>query len=321
VGGLGAEGRGEVRPERAVGPPWSDRPRLGCEIWGVLNVTPDSFSDGGRFFSEEAASSRARAMVAEGAAVIDVGGASSRPPGATYGAGAGVVSVEEEIARIAPVIARLSAAGIRVSVDTSRGRVAEQAVRAGASLVNDVTMGCDETLLKVAADHPVDLVLMHARGDGRVDATSTDYGDDVVATVRRELGAAIQRAVAAGVDRDRIWIDPGIGFSKTAAQSAELLARLSELELPHRVLVGASRKSFLATLAPAADGVSPAPTARLGASLIAASLAMRNGAHAVRVHDVAETFQALALETVLGRLGGAHLGARLGASREGAHHG
>lgn len=269
------------------------------QIWGVLNVTPDSFSDGGRFLSEEAASSRAKAMVAEGAQVIDVGGASSRPPGATYGAGAGTVTVEDEIARIAPVIARLVAAGVRVSVDTSRGAVAEHAVRLGAVIVNDVTMGRDPSLLAVAAAHSVDLVLMHARGDGRVDAASTDYGADVVATVRRELGEAIERAVAVGVDRDRIWVDPGIGFSKTASQSAELLARLPELGLPHRVLVGASRKSFLATLAPDADGSAPAPAARLSASLIAASHAMRHGAHAVRVHDVAETWQALSIEAAL----------------------
>lgn len=275
------------------------RPPL--EVWGILNVTPDSFSDGGRFLLRDAAVAHARALIAEGASVIDVGGASSRPPGTTYGAGASPVSIEEEIARVEGVIADLASKGrahegCRVSIDTTRGSVAERALRVGASIVNDVSMGADPELLEAAARHGATLVLMHTRLDGRIDERTTDYGGDVVAGVRDELARAVERAVQAGV-KD-VWVDPGIGFAKTARQSATLLARLGELSsLP--ILVGASRKSFIASLAPERDGSAPPPSARLPGSLLAVAAAVRGGARAVRVHDVAPSRQAILFEAAL----------------------
>lgn len=281
----------------ATGPP--------TQIWGVLNVTPDSFSDGGRFLDQEAASARARAMVGEGADVIDVGGASSRPAGATYGAGAAVVSLDEELARVLPVLRRLN--DVRISIDTSRGEVASAALQAGARIVNDVSMGADPALLEAVARHDAEVVLMHSRSDGRIDAQTSDYGVSLIDTVRSELLASIEHAVAAGIARDRIWIDPGVGFAKTPAQSATLLARLSELRLgfaglEHRVLVGASRKSFLAVLAEGPDGARPLPSERLAASLVAVVAAIAGGADAIRVHDVKESVQAARVARALARL-------------------
>lgn len=271
------------------------RPARGraVEVWGVLNVTPDSFSDGGRFLALDAALARAKAMLAEGADVIDVGGASSRPRGATYGAGAEDVPVDVELARVIPVVEAVARQlGAKVSIDTTRGAVADAAIRAGARVVNDVSMGRDDALLAAVARHGAELVLMHTRGTGEVVADNTAY-EDVVRDVLRELGQACERARAAGVASAGLWIDPGLGFAKTAAQSAELLARTAELTgLGARVLVGASRKSFLAVLAER-DGARPAPDARLGASLAAALVAARAGAAGLRVHDVAETRQAL----------------------------
>nr|MDQ3037132.1 dihydropteroate synthase [Myxococcota bacterium] len=228
------------------------RASVGIEIWGVLNVTPDSFSDGGRFVSSDGALSVARArahaeeMHAAGADVIDVGGASSRPPGRTYGAGAPSVTEAEEIARVVPVIealfamaeaamaeaamaeAAIARPGPRISIDTTSAAVAARSLAAGASIVNDVSMGASDALLEVVAQSGAELVLMHTRDGGRVDARTTAYGD-VVADVIDELDRAVARAVARGVREDRIWIDPGIGFAKTAAQSAALLAATSRL--------------------------------------------------------------------------------------------
>ncbi len=263
------------------------------EVWGVLNVTPDSFSDGGRFLALEAALAHARRMLSEGADVIDVGGASSRPRGTTYGAGAEDVPAEVELARVIPVVEGVARQlGARVSIDTTRGAVADAALRAGARIVNDVSMGRDEALLAAVARHGADLVLMHTRGSGEVTRANTAY-DDVVGDVARELREACAVALAAGVSSDGLYVDPGLGFAKTAAQSAELLARTGELRgLGARVLVGASRKSFLGVLAERA-GARPGPDARLGASLAAAMVAARQGVAAVRVHDVAQTRQAL----------------------------
>ncbi|UJR79795.1 dihydropteroate synthase [Sandaracinus amylolyticus] len=262
------------------------------EIWGVLNVTPDSFSDGGRFVALDAAIEHAERMRAEGADVIDVGGASSRPPGKTYGAGAPDIAPSEEIARVAPVIEALVARGMRVSIDTARGEVADAALARGASIVNDVTMGADDALLDAVARHGAELVLMHSRGGGRVDATTTAYRD-VVDDVLAELRGAITRAVSRGVRAERIWIDPGVGFAKTPAQSAALIGATSRFVASgHRVLVGASRKSFIGQLAPDASGSAPAPDARLGGSIAAITAAVLGGAHAVRVHDVAVSRQA-----------------------------
>lgn len=279
----------------ARGDPARTRAAGDVEVWGILNVTPDSFSDGGAHFGVSEALAHAMRMLAEGADVIDVGGASSRPKGTTYGAGAATVSLEEELRRTVPVIEAIARAAPRatVSIDTTSAEVAAAALMAGARIVNDVSMGRSETLLEVCAAHDAELVLMHTREDGRIDATTSRY-DDLVADVIAELEVALARARARGVARERLWIDPGLGFAKTAPQSMQLLAateRLAQTGWP--VLVGASRKSFLGVHA----GMDTAPPAleRLGASVAAASLAAHGGARAVRVHDVRETRQAVSV--------------------------
>lgn len=262
------------------------------EVMGVLNVTPDSFSDGGRFVELELAVAHAERMRAEGADVIDVGGASSRPPGKTYGAGAAPVSAVEEVARVAPVVEALVARGMRVSVDTTRAEVADAALARGATIINDVSMGSDDALLDVVARGGAELVLMHTRGGGRVDAATTGYRD-VVEDVLEELRGAIARAVSRGVAPERVWIDPGVGFAKLPSQSAALVGATARLVASgHRVLVGASRKSFIGRLAPLPDGSAPPPEQRLGGSIAAVTVAVLGGAHAVRVHDVAASRQA-----------------------------
>ncbi|MFK7988761.1 MAG: dihydropteroate synthase [Sandaracinaceae bacterium] len=265
-------------------------------VWGVLNVTPDSFSDGGQFVDVQAATRRALEMRSEGASVIDVGGASSRPPGATYGAGASEVSVAEEIDRVVPVIEAITVAGMDVSVDTTRAEVAQAALDAGASIVNDVSGGACGLLLELVAARGVQLVLMHTRDGGRVDAQTTDY-PDLVGDVLRETESMAERAVAHGVDRDQLWIDPGIGFAKTAAQNAQLLGNLDAfVETGYPVLVGASRKSFIARLGAALpDGELAPPSRRLGGSLAAVSAAAWARCAAVRVHDVFESAQAVSV--------------------------
>lgn len=258
-----------------------------CSIWGVLNVTPDSFSDGGAFFKPEAAITQGLRLIEQGADVVDVGGQSTRPAGKAYGAGYEQLTATQETQRILPVVEALSAQVV-VSIDTSQGKVAASAVEAGAKIINDVSGGADPALLEVAAKCPVDLVLMHNRGRGEVNAANTCY-KDVTQDVIDELGVCVERALRAGVRRERIWLDPGIGFAKTADQSLRLLNSLEDL-LAHgyRVLVGASRKSFItAASAKAAD-----PSHRLGGSLAVALFAAREGVHAVRVHDVFETRQA-----------------------------
>lgn len=294
-------------------------------LWGVLNVTPDSFSDGGAYLDAEAAIARARVMLAEGADVIDVGGASSRPPGATYGAGAAPVDVAEEIRRTQHVVrALVTDLGARVSIDTTRGAVAREALAAGAMYVNDVSMGADPELLAATAEHGAELVLMHNRGDGRVPARAL-ASSDVALAVLAELAPAIERAVRAGVPRERIWIDPGIGFAKTAHESAAVLADLGRITAgPHRVLVGASRKSFVAVLAPDPGGAPPGPSERLPGSLAALTVAVLAGAAAVRVHDVAASRQAMLVALALGPpRSGSDASARAVAPRplEGGAHG
>ncbi len=271
---------------------FSSKPR--CEIWGVLNATPDSFSDGGRFVDLPAAFAHAQQMLAEGAHVIDVGGESSRPAGVVYGAGGGGVSPDEEIARVVPLIAGIRRdLGATVSIDTVKAPVAYRAIVAGASIVNDVSCGACPDLLRVVADTGVDIVLMHTRGRGEHTADNTRY-QDVVAEVLFELRQAVSRARSSGVAQERIWIDPGIGFAKTAAQSMALLASIATFAASgHRVLVGPSRKSFIAALAPNHDGQAPSPTAREGGTAAAVTLAVMHGAHAIRVHDVAAMRQAV----------------------------
>ncbi|MBN1653582.1 MAG: dihydropteroate synthase [Deltaproteobacteria bacterium] len=258
-----------------------------CEIWGVLNVTPDSFSDGGRYFETEPAIRHAREMLAQGADVIDVGGESSRPPGPVYDGGAERVSADEEVRRVVPVIRALTQQlGARVSVDTVKAEVARQAIMAGATLVNDVSCAACSALLSVVAETKAHLVLMHTRGKGEITEQNVYY-QDVVKQVIIELMKAVDRAKEAGVDPKRIWIDPGIGFAKTPEQSIQLLACTDELVATgFPVLVGPSRKSFIAKVAPDYGGGRPSPSDRLGGTAAAVAVAVFGGASAVRVHDV-----------------------------------
>jgi dihydropteroate synthase len=272
----------EVGAEAAAGP----------GVWGVLNVTPDSFSDGGEFLAPERALDWALRMRDAGATVIDVGGESTRPRGKAYGTGAQLVGPEEELRRVLPVVELLVAHGISVSVDTTKAEVARGACRAGALIVNDVSCGRNPELLAAVFEAGAELVLMHNRGQGECSGPNIAY-DDVVAEVRAELLAALERALGAGVARDKIWLDPGIGFAKTAAQSAAVLARTDALVATgQRVLVGPSRKSFIAELARTPSGAAPGVRERLGGTAAAVACACMLGAHAVRVHDVAEMRQA-----------------------------
>src|SRR5262245_11829968 len=251
-----------------------------CQIWAVLNVTPDSFSDGGEAVTLDAALRKATRLVAEGADVLDVGGASSRPPGATYGAGAAPVSVDEELERVVPVVRALVKQAVRVSVDTTRAEVAKASLQAGASIINDVSNGASEALLEVVAAAKAELVLMHNRGDG----SASQYGN-VVDEVVSELSAAAVRASCAGVPFANIWVDPGIGFAKAPADSLAVLGAVPRLlQIGCRVLVGPSRKSFIAALERAAGADPSPPQERLGGSAAAVMVAALAGAHAVRVH-------------------------------------
>jgi len=259
----------------------------------VLNVTPDSFSDGGLHDGVQGALSHARTMLSEGADVIDVGGESSRPPGKTYGEGFSRVAADEEIARVVPVIERLAdELSVPISIDTVKGAVAEAAVKAGASIVNDVSAGECPALLEVVADTGAELVLMHTRARGRVDAETSNY-PNLVDDVLAELMGRVDRALEHGVAADKIWIDPGIGFAKTASQSAHLLGNLDVfVDTGYPVLVAASRKSFIARVMATAGAEAPSPNARLGGSLAAVAAAARSRCAAVRVHDVFPSVQA-----------------------------
>ena len=247
---------------------------------GILNVTPDSFSDGGKFSDAQAAVRHAIEMVQAGADVIDVGGESTRP-------GAAAVALDEELARTIPVIARLAAAvHVPLSIDTSKAEVARQALRAGASIVNDVTaLRGDAAMASVAAVAGAQVILMHMRGSPRTMQKSPRYSD-VVRDVAAFLRDAARRAMNAGIVRDRIWLDPGIGFGKTVTHNLLLLRRLKRIRaLGFPVVVGASRKSFIG------KSLKVAPDERLIGSLACVAAAQANGAAMVRVHDVAQTRQ------------------------------
>lgn len=251
---------------------------------GILNVTPDSFSDGGRFADLTAAVAHGRALAAEGAAWVDVGGESTRP-------GASPVAEAEELRRVVPVIEALSAEGVAVSVDTRKAAVARAAVAAGAQLLNDVGAG----LGAVAAELGVAWAAMHAQGEPATMQRAPRY-EDVVAEVRDLLLARADAARAAGVPE--VWIDPGIGFGKTSAHNLELLAHLDALVATgYPVLVGTSRKRFLGELAARADGAEePTPVEdRVEGSVATATWAMAAGARMVRVHDVGATVRAARL--------------------------
>ncbi len=251
------------------------------QIMGILNITPDSFSDGGRYTSIDAAVAHAIAMVEQGASIVDVGGESTRP-------GATAVDAKTERKRVLPVIRELVARGIPVSIDTRRARVAMAAVDAGAQLINDVSGGLsDPEMARVVAESGVLYAVMHWR-DGGADAVPAFK--NVVSEVRRELKGRIAHLIVEGVQPEQIVIDPGLGFGKTAEQNWQLLGHLPQLaSLGHGVLVGASRKRFLSSLLPddAPMEARDAPTAVISA------LAARSGAWAVRVHDVAATKAAL----------------------------
>ncbi|MFP4233763.1 MAG: dihydropteroate synthase [Nitriliruptoraceae bacterium] len=251
-------------------------------VMGICNVTPDSFSDGGRFPDVDAAVAAGLKMVADGAEVVDVGGESTRP-------GAEPVDVDVELARVLPVVSALAAEGVCVSIDTVKAPVAAAAVEAGAALVNDVSSALlDPDMVPVIASLGVPYVLTHLKGTPRTMQDDPRY-DDVVTEVVDHLAARIEVLVAAGVDEDRIVVDPGIGFGKRVEHNLALLAQLDALTaLGRPVLVGVSRKRFIGALTEVA-----APTDRLAGSLAAASVAVAAGARIVRAHDVAATVQAV----------------------------
>lgn len=264
-----------------------------CTVWGVLNVTPDSFSDGGRFSRPELAEAHARRLVDEGADVIDIGGKSTRPKSDAYGDGFHDVNPEEEWNRLRAPLHRLGALPVHVSVDTSSGWVAARALEAGAVIVNDVSGGDDPELLRQVARHGAQVVLMHNRGRGERTGAHTAYAN-VVHDVLSELTLAVGRAVRAGVHPEHIWVDPGIGFAKTHEQSMEITRHIARLvELGHRVLFGASRKSFIAEHVRQQGMTAPAPMERLAGSLAAEWYAVERGVHGLRVHEPAATRQAL----------------------------
>jgi dihydropteroate synthase len=251
-----------------------------CLVMGVVNVTPDSFSDGGRWFDAADAVARGHELLAQGADLVDVGGESTRP-------GATRVAPEEELRRVVPVVRELAAAGAVVSIDTTRSAVAEAALEVGAALVNDVSGGrADARMPALVADAGVPFVAMHWRGHSDVMENLTHYSD-VVTDVLEELARGVDRLVAAGVDGDRIVVDPGLGFAKNAGHNWELIAALDRIvALGPPVLLGASRKRFLGSLLAKPDGT-PAPVEeRDDASHAVTAIAAMAGVWCVRVHEV-----------------------------------
>lgn len=256
-------------------------------LMGVINVTPDSFSDGGRYLDPAAAVAHGISLEAEGAAILDVGGESTRP-------GADEVPSAEELRRVLPVIEGLAAAGSRaqISIDTSKAEVAVAAIRAGASMVNDVTaLRGDPGMADVVAEARVECCLMHMLGNPRTMQQDPRY-DDVVSEVKAFLEERLAHAVAAGVAEERILLDPGIGFGKTLQHNLELLARLDELvELGRPVVLGTSNKSFLGRLTGRPLGE------RLAATVATCVIAFERGASVFRVHEVAPVADALTVTT------------------------
>jgi dihydropteroate synthase len=258
------------------------------KLMGIVNVTPDSFSDGGRFLDPGRAIEHGHSLAADGADIVDVGGESTRP-------GAEAVSAEEELARVLPVVEGLAAGPVPVSIDTSKLAVAQAALGAGAAIVNDVTaLRAEPELAALCAERDTDVVLMHMLGDPRTMQEDPVY-DDVVDDVKAFLAERIDFAMAEGIDEERIWVDPGIGFGKTVEHNLELLRRLGELaDLGRPVVVGTSRKSFIGRL-------TGAPVdRRLGGTIASSVIAFANGAEVLRVHDVGPMREALTVaEAVL----------------------
>lgn len=250
-------------------------------VMGILNVTPDSFSDGGKFSSFELACQHADEMVAQGALIIDIGGESTRP-------GAADVSVEDELARVIPLVEYVAKHhDVWISVDTSKPEVMRQAVNAGAHLINDVRALLEPGALETAAQLNVPICLMHMQGAPRTMQSAPEY-QDVIADVFKFLNERIQACLEAGIPRERLLIDPGFGFGKTLEHNYELLAKLerfAQFELP--ILIGLSRKSMIGNL------LARPTSERLAGSLAGAMIAAQKGAHIIRVHDVPETVDML----------------------------
>ncbi|MER8096944.1 dihydropteroate synthase [Streptomyces goshikiensis] len=269
---------------RVTGLPEWDR----CGVMGVVNVTPDSFSDGGRWFDTTAAVKRGLDLVAEGADLVDVGGESTRP-------GAPRVDEEEELRRVVPVVRGLASEGVVVSVDTMRASVAAQAIAAGAALVNDVSGGlADPGMIPAVAAAEVPFVVMHWRGFSD-NMNSLAVYDDVLAEVTAELRDRVDAVISGGIAPERLLVDPGLGFAKNAEHDLALVAHLAELRaLGFPLLVAASRKRFLGrVLAGAADAAPPPARERDAATAAVSALAAYQGAWAVRVHEVRATADAV----------------------------
>jgi len=251
-------------------------------IMGVVNITPDSFSDGGHYLDPKLAVAHARRLIGEGADILDIGGESTRP-------GAAPVSLDEERRRVLPVLEQLAAGNVPVSVDTRKPALMREAIAAGASIVNDVTALSAPGALEAVAKSPAAVCLMHMQGEPGTMQENPSYRD-VVAEVRDYLAGRVAVAQAAGIARDRIVVDPGFGFGKTVEHNLSLLRSLSEFRpLGGALLAGISRKAMLGKL------TGREPQERVHASVAAALVAVQNGAHIVRVHDVAATRDALAV--------------------------
>ena len=269
---------------------------------GIVNATPDSFSDGGRYVETEAAIAHGRQLLAEGADILDIGGESTRP-------GATRPLLAEELDRVVPVIEALAAEGAAVSVDTMRHEVASAAIEAGAVLVNDVSGGlADPAILRVSGEAGVGYVAMHWRAHSREMQSHALYDGDVVDVVLHELRERIEAALAAGIAPERLVVDPGLGFAKTADHNWALLAGLGRvMGLGHPVLVGSSRKSFLGALLAAADGTPRPVDDREDANTALTTLVAARGVWGVRVHEVRASMDAIRVVTRLGREHGVRL--------------
>lgn len=253
-------------------------------VMGIINVTPDSFSDGGEAFHPEAAVARGREMIEAGARILDIGGESTRP-------GAKPVSVEQELDRVLPVIGALAGQGAVISIDTRKAEVMEAALKSGAAIINDVTaLGGDARSLPVAAAGDASVILMHMQGEPGIMQDDPRY-QDAPREIIKYMAERIAVCEAAGIGRSRLAVDPGIGFGKTVRHNLEILSRLDEFRrLGCALVLGVSRKSFIAAVSRGEP-----PGARLAGSLAAALAGIERGVNILRVHDVAETVQALAV--------------------------